>query len=127
MKNNTEKMEKIHTIDDFSHGDWICFLLESNKKCVGTILEILIPDKENNSFFVSKKIINYIDEDGMLGSMEYDKVNKQKMIIGIDILSFFNKKFTLKIELNNNIQTRKIARDFTRKLNLKNIGKINRN
>lgn len=127
MKNNTEKFEKINTIEDFTHGDWICFLLPSNKKCVGTILEILIPDKQNNNFFESKKIINYIDEDGMSGSIEFNKINNNQMVIGINILAFFNKKFTLKNELNNNIQTRKIAKEFVRKSNFKHIGKVDRN
>lgn len=127
MKNNTKNLEKINTIEDFTHGDWICFLLSSNKKCIGTILEILIPDKQNDNFFESKKIINYIDEDGMSGSIEFNKINKNQMVIGINILAFFNKKFTLKTELNNNIQTRKIAKEFVRKSNFKNMGKIDRN
>ena len=49
------------------------------------------------------------------------------MVIGINILAFFNKKFTLKNELNNNIQTRKIAKEFVRKSNFKHIGKVDRN
>ena len=129
MNNNSKiSQEKINKIDDFSNGEWICFLLATNKKCVGIIVEMLIPSKSDDNMFDAFKIVNYIDEDGMSGSIKVSDIKKTQRVIGVDINSFFEKKFTLKIEgiaMKNN--SRKIARDFMKQSNLKKFGKINKN
>lgn len=129
MNNNSKtNKEKINTIGDYSHGEWICFLLPNNKKCVGNIIEIMIPSKENNSFFDSFKIVNYIDEEGMSGSVKVSEIKPNQRVIGLDINAFFNSKFSLKVE---NIQikneSRKIARSFLKQSSLKRLGKIHKN
>lgn len=126
---NNNPSEKIHTFNDFSYGDWICFLLPNNKKCVGIINEMIIPDKSNNFYpsFQSIEVINYIDEDGLSGSIKASELNKNQRIIGVDINSFFTKKFTLKNEIINKNESRKISKDFVSKTKLKRTGHINQN
>lgn len=121
------KKENFHTINDFSHGDWICFLLPNNNKCIGNIIEILIPSNEDNLFFDSIKTINYIDENGMHGSIKVKDLNKNQQVIGMNIQDFFDKKFSIKIEENIKNSSRKIAKDFLNKTNLKRTGNINKN
>lgn len=129
MNNNSKSStEKINTIDDFSHGEWICFLLPNNKKCIGNIIEMMIAEKNDNMFFKTFKIVNYIDEEGMSGSIKVEDIKKNQRVVGMDIGSFFDKKFSLKVEnLTPKNNSRKIARDFIKQSNLKRLGKINKN
>lgn len=129
MNNNSKtNKEKINTIDDFSHGEWICFLLPNNKKCVGNIIEMMIRSKDDKMFFESFKIINYIDEDGMSGSVKVTDIKTNQRVIGMDINSFFENKFSLKIEnITNKNESRKIARNYVKQSNLKRLGKIHKN
>jgi hypothetical protein len=122
-RNNTET-EKFYQITDFSNGDWICFLLPNNKKCIGLIVEMLIPDKTNDIYSKPVKVINYLDEDGLSGSIKTTDLNKNQRIVGIDMNPFFNKKFSLKTENHNPIQTKTIAKHFVKMSKQKRAGKI---
>lgn len=120
--------EKIYNIDDYSDGDWICFLLPTNKKCVGIIVEMLIPDKTNDSYFQSIKTVNYIDEDGLHGSIRIADIKTNQRIIGVNMLNFFEQKFSPKTEATNKtFVSRKIAREYVRKANTKKHRNINNN
>ena len=85
---------------------------------------MLIPDKTNDIYSKPVKVINYLDEDGLSGSIKTTDLNKNQRIIGIDMNPFFNKKFSLKTENHNPIQTKTIAKHFVKMSKQKRAGKI---
>lgn len=125
--NSKKVVEKSYTIEDFSHGDWVCFLLSNNKKCTGIIIEMMIPQKDNNMFFDSIKVINYIDEDGLHGSIREKELKRNQRVYCINMKQFFERKFTVSIEENNKNESRLIARNLIKQSNLKRTGNIHKN
>lgn len=80
----------IYNIDDVAEGNWIVFYLNTGKKCLGKIVNILYIDKEEN--ICRDEIINYIDEDGLNGSVRKDLINKEFSVKSLDMDAFFESK-----------------------------------
>ena len=100
-----QKNKKLFKIEQFSTGDWICFINSEDKKCIGIINELTIFNKNAETIldqYNSVEVINYIDEDGISGTIKVKDFPVNTLITGVNMMNLFNNhqpNITEKIDL----------------------------